>query len=46
MDLTHTAANGTVTNEPPAGPPQAGDVLQIDSVLFKAPIASTPSARP
>jgi hypothetical protein len=33
--FTYTTADGTVSHEPPAGPPQAGDVLQIDSVLFK-----------
>ena len=32
--FTYTTADGTVSHEPPAGPPQAGDVLQVDSRMF------------
>jgi hypothetical protein len=34
VSFTYTAADGTVSHEPPAGPPQAGDVLEIDSRMF------------
>ena len=34
VSFTYTAADGTVTNRPPAGPPQAGDVLEIDSLDY------------
>jgi hypothetical protein len=35
VSFTYTAADGTVSHEPPAGPPQAGDVLEIDSLVFR-----------
>ncbi|MBA2516212.1 MAG: hypothetical protein H0V22_02645 [Solirubrobacterales bacterium] len=34
MSFTHTTADGTVSHRPPAGPPQAGDVLEIDSLDY------------
>lgn len=34
VSFTFTAADGTVTNRPPAREPQAGDVLEIDSLNF------------
>ncbi len=34
VSFTYTAADGTVTHRPPAGPPQAGDVLEIDSLDY------------
>jgi hypothetical protein len=47
--FTYTAVDGTVTPHPPARPPQAGDVFEIDSLAFsgdhrrhaKRPISST-----
>lgn len=35
VSFTYTAADGTVTHGPPAGPPQPGDVLEIDSLDFR-----------
>ena len=34
VSFTYTAADGTVTHRPPAGPPQAGDVLEVDSLDY------------
>ena len=34
MSFTYTTADGTVTHQPPAGQPQPGDVLEIDSRDF------------
>jgi hypothetical protein len=34
VSFTYTAADGTVTQGPPAGPPQAGDVFEIDSLDY------------
>ena len=33
--FTFTTADGTVSHRPPAGPPKAGDVLEVDSLDFK-----------
>jgi hypothetical protein len=33
--FTFTTADGKVIQGPPAGPPQAGDVMEIDSIDFK-----------
>ena len=35
VSFTYTAADGTVTHRPPAGPPQAGDVLEVDSLSYR-----------
>jgi hypothetical protein len=35
QQFTFTTADGTVTHAPPSGPPQAGDVMEIDSIDFK-----------
>src|SRR4051795_4371244 len=35
MSFTYTRADGTVTQRPPAGPPKAGDVFEIDSLDFR-----------
>ena len=34
VSFTYTAADGTVTHRPPDGPPQAGDVMEIDSLDY------------
>jgi hypothetical protein len=34
VSFTYTSVDGTVTHEPPAGPPQVGDVFEIDSIDF------------
>jgi hypothetical protein len=34
VSFTYTAADGTVTHRPPDGPPQAGDVFEIDSLDY------------
>ena len=34
VSFIYTAADGTVTQGPPAGPPQAGDVFEIDSLDY------------
>jgi len=34
VSFTYTAADGTVTHRPPDGPPQAGDVLEVDSLSY------------
>jgi len=34
VSFTYTAADGTVTHGPPAGQPQAGDVMEIDSLDY------------
>jgi hypothetical protein len=34
VSFTYTAADGTVTHRPPSGPPQAGDVLEVDSLDY------------
>jgi hypothetical protein len=34
VSFTYTAADGTVTHQPPSGPPQAGDVLEVDSLDY------------
>jgi hypothetical protein len=34
VSFTYTAADGTVTHRPPAGPPQAGDALEVDSLDY------------
>jgi hypothetical protein len=34
VSFTYTAADGTVTHQPPSGPPQAGDVMEIDSLDY------------
>jgi hypothetical protein len=34
VSFTYTAADGTVTHRPPTGPPQAGDVLEVDSLDY------------
>jgi hypothetical protein len=34
VSFIYTAADGTVTHAPPAGPPQAGDVFEIDSLDY------------
>jgi hypothetical protein len=34
VSFTYTTADGTVTQGPPAGPPQAGDVFEIDSLDY------------
>jgi len=33
--FTCTTADGTVSHQPPAGPPHVGDVLEVDSLDFK-----------
>ena len=33
--FTFTTADGNVSHQPPAGPPQAGDALEVDSLDFK-----------
>ena len=33
--FTYTAADGTVSHAPPAGPPQTGDAFEIDSLDFR-----------
>src|SRR3954452_2802245 len=35
MSFTYTSADGTVTQPPPAGPPKAGDVFEIDWLDFR-----------
>src|SRR3954451_24975639 len=35
VSFTYTSADGTVTQGPPAGPPAAGDVFEIDSLDFR-----------
>lgn len=35
VKFTYTAADGTVTHRPPAGPPQTGDRFEIDSLDFR-----------
>jgi hypothetical protein len=35
VSFTYTAADGTVTHRPPDGPPQAGDVLEVDSLSYR-----------
>jgi hypothetical protein len=35
MSFTYTAADGTVTQGPPAGPPKAGDAFEIDSLDYR-----------
>jgi hypothetical protein len=35
VSFTYTAADGTVTHRPPDGQPQAGDVMEIDSVGYR-----------
>jgi hypothetical protein len=35
LSFTYTAADGTVTQGPPAGPPQAGDMFEIDSLDYR-----------
>jgi hypothetical protein len=35
VKFTYTAADGTVTHAPPAGPPQTGDMFEIDSVDYR-----------
>ena len=35
VSFTYTAADGTVTQGPPAGPPQAGDSFEIDSLDYR-----------
>jgi hypothetical protein len=35
QDFTFTTAGGSVTHGPPAGPPAAGDVMEITSIDFK-----------
>jgi hypothetical protein len=35
VSFTYTAADGTVTQGPPAGPPQAGDAFEIDSLDYR-----------
>jgi hypothetical protein len=34
VSFTYTAVDGTVTDHPPAGEPQVGDVFEIDSIGF------------
>ena len=34
VSFTYTAADGTVSHRPPDGPPQAGDVLEVDSLSY------------
>jgi hypothetical protein len=34
VSFVYTAADGTVTQGPPSGPPQAGDVFEIDSLDY------------
>jgi hypothetical protein len=34
VSFVYTSVDGTVTQGPPAGPPQAGDVFEIDSLDF------------
>jgi hypothetical protein len=34
VSFTYTAVDGTVTHQPPAGPPQVGDMFEIDSLGF------------
>ena len=34
VSFIYTAADGTVTQGPPSGPPQAGDVFEIDSLDY------------
>ena len=33
--FTFTTADGTVSHQPPAGPPHVGDMLEVDSLDFK-----------
>jgi hypothetical protein len=35
ISFTYTAADGTVTQGPPAGPPQPGDAFEIDSLDYR-----------
>ena len=35
VKFTYTAADGTVTHAPPAGPPRTGDMFEIDSLDFR-----------
>jgi hypothetical protein len=35
LSFTYTSADGTVTTGPPQGPPQAGDVFEIDSLDYR-----------
>src|SRR4051795_2860437 len=35
MSFTYTSADGKVTQGPPAGPPSAGDVFEIDSLDYR-----------
>ena len=35
VSFTYTAADGTVINRPPDGPPQAGAVMEIDSISYR-----------
>lgn len=35
LSFTYTAADGTVTQGPPSGPPQAGDAFEIDSLDYR-----------
>jgi len=35
VSFTYTAADGTVTHRPPDGQPQAGDVMEIDSLSYR-----------
>jgi hypothetical protein len=35
LSFTYTAADGTVSQGPPAGPPQTGDAFEIDSLDFR-----------
>ena len=35
VSFTYTSADGTVTQGPPAGPPSAGDVFEIDSLDYR-----------
>jgi len=35
ISFTYTAADGTVTQGPPAGPPAAGDAFEIDSLDYR-----------
>ena len=35
LSFTYTAADGSVTQGPPAGPPQAGDAFEIDSLDYR-----------
>lgn len=35
VSFTYTTADGKVSHEPPAGQPQPGDVLEVDSRIFE-----------